>query len=141
MGVKVITGFTGSPIWRYLYSFPQTPEAMVEAGFDEVVALWTPILDEFDKYGVKFALEVHPGEIAFDYYSTLKLLEKFNWRETFGLNFDPSHLLWQGVKEAVDKNGFLGVFLGGFKASAAGISAALIFGYIASFIFDPKMKK
>ena len=95
MGVKVITGFTGSPIWRYLYSFPQTPEAMVEAGFDEVVALWTPILDEFDKYGVKFALEVHPGEIAFDYYSTLKLLEKFNWRETFGLNFDPSHLLWR----------------------------------------------
>ena len=51
------------------------------------------------------------------------------------------NLLWQGVKEAVDKNGFLGVFLGGFKASAAGISAALIFGYIASFIFDPKMKK
>lgn len=51
------------------------------------------------------------------------------------------NLLWQGVKEAVDKNGFLGVFLGGFKASAAGISAALIFGYIGSFIFDPKMKK
>lgn len=49
--------------------------------------------------------------------------------------------LWQGVKKAVDENGFIGVFLGGFTASAAGISAALIFGYIASFIFDPKMKK
>ena len=97
MGVKVITGFTGSPIWKYLYSFPQTTEKMVEDGYDEIVALWTPILDEFDKYGVKFALEVHPGEIAFDYYSTVKLLEKFNYRETFGLNFDPSHLLWQGV--------------------------------------------
>lgn len=49
--------------------------------------------------------------------------------------------LWQGVKEAVDKYGFMGVFMGGFQASAVGISAALIFGYIASFIFEPKMKK
>ena len=49
--------------------------------------------------------------------------------------------LWKGVKEAVDQNGFLGTFLGGFKASAVGISAALIFGYLASIIFNPKMKK
>lgn len=49
--------------------------------------------------------------------------------------------LWKGVKEAVDQKGFLGVFLGGFKASAAGISAALIFGYLASIVFNPKMKK
>ena len=49
--------------------------------------------------------------------------------------------LWKGVKESVDQNGFLGVFLGGFKASAAGISAALIFGYLASIVFNPKMKK
>ena len=45
------------------------------------------------------------------------------------------------VKEAVDKNGFIGIFMGGFKASAVGISAALVFGYLASLIFDPKMKK
>ena len=51
------------------------------------------------------------------------------------------NLLWKGVKEAVDKHGFLGIYLGGFKASAAGISAALIFGYLASIIFQPKMKK
>ena len=51
------------------------------------------------------------------------------------------NILWEGVKEAVDKNGFLGIFQGGFKASAVGISAALIFSYIASWIFDPKMKK
>ena len=51
------------------------------------------------------------------------------------------NVLWQGVKEAVDKQGVLGVFMGGFKASAVGISAALIFGYIASFIFEPRMKK
>lgn len=51
------------------------------------------------------------------------------------------NVLWKGVKEAIDKEGFIGLFMGGFKASAVGISAALIFGYIASLIFEPKMKK
>ena len=51
------------------------------------------------------------------------------------------NVLWKGVKEAVDKQGFLGIFLGGFKASAAGISAALVFGYLASHVFQPKMKR
>ncbi len=51
------------------------------------------------------------------------------------------NLLWKGVKEAVDKDGFIGIFIGGFKASAVGISAALIFGYLASLVFNPKMKK
>ena len=49
--------------------------------------------------------------------------------------------LWQGVKEAVEKEGFIGIFMGGFKASAVGLSAALIFGYLASFLFEPRMKK
>ncbi|GHU65176.1 AP endonuclease [Clostridia bacterium] len=98
LGAGVVTCFTGSPIWKYLYSFPQTTEKMVEDGFDEIVRLWTPILDEFVKHGIKYALEVHPGEIAFDYYSTKKLLEKFKDRPEFGLNFDPSHLQWQGIK-------------------------------------------
>ena len=98
MGVKVITGFTGSSIWRYLYSFPQTTEDMIEEGFNEIVSLWTPILEVFKENDVVFALEVHPGEIAFDYYSTQRLLEKFKDNPTFGLNFDPSHLIWQGIK-------------------------------------------
>lgn len=49
--------------------------------------------------------------------------------------------LWKGVREAVDEKGFLGLFLGGLKASAAGISAALIFSYLASWVFEPKMKE
>lgn len=97
LGCSVVTGFVGSPIWKYLYSFPQTTEEMVEAGFQEIYDLWTPILDVFKENGIKFALEVHPGEIAFDYYSTKRLLEKFEDRAEFGLNFDPSHLIWQGV--------------------------------------------
>ena len=51
------------------------------------------------------------------------------------------NVLWKGVKEAVDSHGFIGIFMGGFKASAVGISAALIFGYLSSLIFEPKMKK
>lgn len=94
----VITGFTGSPIWKFFYSFPQTSEETIEAGFEEILKSWSPIFDEFDKHEVKFALEVHPTEIAFDYYTTKRLLEKFDHRETLGINFDPSHLLWQGVE-------------------------------------------
>ena len=51
------------------------------------------------------------------------------------------NVLWKGVKEAVEQEGFLGLFMGGFKASAVGISAALVFGYTASVLFEPKMKR
>lgn len=50
------------------------------------------------------------------------------------------NVLWKGVKKAVDENGFIGIFMGGFTSSAVGISAALIFSYLASWIFKPKMK-
>ena len=50
------------------------------------------------------------------------------------------NVLFKGVKEGIDKEGFIGVFKGGFTASAVGISAALIFGYLASLVFNPKMK-
>ena len=106
-GVPVVTGFTGSPIWKYMYSFPQTTEEMIEAGFNRIVELWSPILDVFKKCNVKFALEVHPGEIAFDYYSTKRLLAKFADRKEFGLNFDPSHLVWQGIKPHLFLNDFI----------------------------------
>ena len=98
MGCKVVTGFMGSPVWKYWYSFPPTTEQMIDDAFREIVRLWTPILDEFDACGVRFALEVHPTEIAFDCYTARRLLEAFENRPTLGFNFDPSHLQWQGVK-------------------------------------------
>jgi len=97
MGCSVVTGFMGSPIWKFLYSFPPTTEEMVEAGFQEIKKLWTPILDAFDAAGVKFGLEVHPTEIAYDFYTTRRLFEVFERRPALGLNFDPSHLIWQGL--------------------------------------------
>jgi stage V sporulation protein AE len=51
------------------------------------------------------------------------------------------NVLVKGVKEAVDEQGFLGLFAGGFKSGAIGAASALIFGYLASLIFNPKMKK
>lgn len=97
MGCCVVNGFMGSPVWNFWYSFPPTTEEMVEAGFKKIHQLWTPIFDEFDRQGVKFALEVHPTEIAFDLYTTKRLFEVFDHRPTLGINFDPSHLLWQGM--------------------------------------------
>ncbi|HOE13955.1 MAG TPA: sugar phosphate isomerase/epimerase [Candidatus Saccharicenans sp.] len=97
LGCYVVNGFMGSPIWKFWYSFPATSEELVEKGFRQIKELWTPIFDEFDRCGVKFALEVHPTEIAFDFYTANRLLEVFDYRPTLGFNFDPSHLLWQGM--------------------------------------------
>jgi sugar phosphate isomerase/epimerase len=97
LGVGVVNGFTGSSIWHLLYSFPPVAPKTIEAGFELLAERWNPILDVFDECGVKFALEVHPTEIAFDLYSAELALEALDHREAFGFNFDPSHLIWQGV--------------------------------------------
>jgi len=97
LGVEVVDGFTGSSIWHLIYDFPPTPPSMIDAGFDLLAERWNPILDVFQECGVKFGLEVHPTEIAFDIYSAERSLQALDNREEFGFNFDPSHLLWQGV--------------------------------------------
>ncbi|HBO45447.1 MAG TPA: AP endonuclease [Planctomycetaceae bacterium] len=97
MDVAVVNGFTGSSIWHLLYSFPPVSPAMIDDGFKLLAERWNPILDVFGECGVKFALEVHPTEIAFDLYSAERAIEALDGREEFGFNFDPSHLLWQGV--------------------------------------------
>ena len=97
MGIKVVNGFTGSSIWHLLYSFPPASEKMIEDGFQYFAKQWNPILDVFDQCGVKFALEVHPTEIAFDIVTTRRALAAIKNRKAFGFNFDPSHLEWQGV--------------------------------------------
>jgi len=97
LGVKVVNGFTGSSIWHMLYSFPPATDEMIEAGFKRFADLWNPILDVFDQCGVRFALEVHPTEIAFDIITAKRALEAIGRRKTFGFNFDPSHLHWQFV--------------------------------------------
>jgi len=96
-GVGVVPGFTGSSIWHLLYSFPPVAPKTIEDGFQRFADRFNPILDVFGECGVKFGLEVHPGEIAYDIYTAERTLEAIGHREEFGFNFDPSHLIWQGV--------------------------------------------
>ncbi|MDQ1126680.1 sugar phosphate isomerase/epimerase [Microbacterium sp. SORGH_AS 505] len=97
LGVKIVTGFTGSSIWKYLAMFPPASQDMVDAGYEDFAARWNPILDVFDEVGVRFAHEVHPSEIAYDYWTTHRALEAIGHREAFGLNWDPSHMVWQDL--------------------------------------------
>jgi sugar phosphate isomerase/epimerase len=96
-GISVVNGFTGSSIWHLVYSFPPNLPGQIEAGYKDFAKRWTPIFDEFQKLGVKFALEVHPTEIAFDISSARRALEAVNHHPAFGFNYDPSHFGYQGV--------------------------------------------
>jgi sugar phosphate isomerase/epimerase len=97
LGVDVITGFTGSKIWPYVAMFPPVPGDVIDAGYEDFAARWNPILDVFDDEGVRYAHEVHPGEIAYDYWTCVRALEAVAHRPAFGFNWDPSHMMWQGV--------------------------------------------
>ncbi|WP_406281010.1 sugar phosphate isomerase/epimerase family protein [Embleya sp. NBC_00896] len=96
-GVDTVIGFTGSPIWHTVAMFPPVPAARIAAGYAEFAARWTPILDVFAECGVRFALEVHPSEIAYDHYTTAATLDAIDGHPAFGLNFDPSHMIWQQI--------------------------------------------
>ncbi len=69
LGVNVLTGFTGSSIWSYVNSYPAADPALIAKGFEDFADRWNPILDACQGAGIKFALELHPGQIAFDLYS------------------------------------------------------------------------
>ncbi len=97
LGVDTVNGFTGSSIWHLFYSFPPVGPHDIDAGYGYFAEMFNPILDEFRRQGVRFALEVHPTEIAYDIYTARRALEAIDHRPEFGFNFDPSHLLWQGV--------------------------------------------
>ncbi len=97
LGADVVTGFTGSKIWPYVAMFPPVPASVIDEGYEDFARRWTPILDVFDGEGVRYAHEVHPSEIAYDYWTTVRALEAIDRHPAFGLNWDPSHLVWQGV--------------------------------------------
>ena len=97
LGVGVVNGFTGSPIWHLLYSFPPVPPEWLDDGFRDFALAWGPVLDVFQQEGVRFALEVHPTEIAFDIVTTQRAVAALDGHASFGFNYDPSHLAYQGV--------------------------------------------
>lgn len=97
LGVGTVTGFAGSSIWKYIAMFPPVGEDVIEAGYKDFADRWNPILDVYDAVGVRYAHETHPSEIAFDYWSTKAALEAIDHREAFGINWDPSHMVWQQI--------------------------------------------
>ena len=83
LGVDTVVGFTGSPIWHMLYAFPPISQDDVQAGFDEFARRFRPILDAYQKMGIRFALEAHPTEIAFDIASAKRALEALDYHPAF----------------------------------------------------------
>ncbi len=96
-GVSVVNGFTGSSIWHLVYSFPPNLPGQIDAGYEDFAKRWGPIFDHFQNEGVRFALEVHPTEIAFDIASARRALDAVGNHPAFGFNYDPSHFGYQGV--------------------------------------------
>jgi sugar phosphate isomerase/epimerase len=97
LGIGVVNGFTGSSIWHLLYSFPPVSKDMIDAGYADFAKRFKPILKAFKEEGIKFGLEVHPTEIAFDIASAQRAIDAVRGHECFGFNYDPSHLGYQGV--------------------------------------------
>jgi sugar phosphate isomerase/epimerase len=98
LGVKTVCGFTGSPIWHLIYAFPPVSPEMIAEGYNLFGVVWDGILDEFDEEDVNFALEVHPTEIAYDIVTFQRALDAVDFHPRFRINFDPSHLYWQGIE-------------------------------------------
>ncbi len=96
IGATHVNGFTGSSIWYMLAGFPPISPEAIERGYVDFVERWTPILDAFQHEGITFGLEIHPGEIAYDYWTAERALQAMP-HPAFGINFDPSHLHWQQV--------------------------------------------
>ncbi|MDP9373497.1 MAG: sugar phosphate isomerase/epimerase [Chloroflexota bacterium] len=100
LGITQVNGFTGSSIWHLLYSFPPNDFAALERGYRDFAERWGPIIDVFDREGVRFGLEVHPTEIAYDFVTTREALDALGNRPGFGINFDPSHFAHQFLDPA-----------------------------------------
>lgn len=96
-GVDIVNGFTGSSVWHKLYFFPPTSLDEIDAGYEDFGNRWKPILDECQNQGVKFGLEVHPTEIAYDIITFQRAIEAVDGHPAFGANFDPSHLIHQFI--------------------------------------------
>jgi sugar phosphate isomerase/epimerase len=96
-GVDVVNGFTGSSVWGMVYFFPPTSQADIDKGYEDFANRWLPILEVFKDEGVKFGLEVHPTEIAYDNVTARRALDVIDNHPNFGFNFDPSHFVHQFI--------------------------------------------
>jgi sugar phosphate isomerase/epimerase len=100
LGVPVLAGFSGSPVWSYVAGYPGPKPGVIADALRTFAHAFGPILDACQECGLRYALEVHPGQIAFDLYSAEMVLDAVGGRPELGFLFDPSHLHWQGVDPA-----------------------------------------
>lgn len=105
-GVKIVNGFTGSSVWKNLYFFPPTNQDDINKGYADFASRWKPIMDVFSSNGVKFGLEVHPTEIAYDLVTAKRTLDAIGNHPAFGFNFDPSHFIHQFINPVEFINDF-----------------------------------
>ena len=96
-GVNVVNGFTGSAVWKNIYFFPPTTQDDINKGYVDFAVRWKPILDVFSENDVKFGLEVHPTEIAYDIITSQRAIDAVDGHPAFGFNYDPSHFIHQFV--------------------------------------------
>ena len=96
-GIGLVSGFTGSPIWSRFWTYPTPGADEVEEAFGLLSTRFQPVLDACLDCGIRFALEIHPGQMAFDIPSTERLLETLSGHQALGFTLDPAHLVWQGV--------------------------------------------
>lgn len=97
LGAAVVAGFTGSPIWSFVCGVPSPSAARVQNALRDFVHRFGPILEACRNAGIRYACEVHPGQLAYDYYSAEMLLDTLDGHSEFGFLFDPTHLHWQGI--------------------------------------------
>jgi sugar phosphate isomerase/epimerase len=97
LGVRVISGFSGSAIFRRVLGYPWLAQTEIAAAYQDFGKRWAPILDACREAGVQYALEIHAGQMAFDLVTAEMALDAVDGREELGFTFDPSHFLCQGL--------------------------------------------
>ncbi len=95
LGLTDHVTFSGALAWPYIYPWPQRPDGLVEAAFDELAKRWTPILNAFDDAGVNVCYEIHPGEDLHDGITFEMFLERVNNHSRCNILYDPSHFVLQ----------------------------------------------
>ncbi len=95
LGLSNMGSFTGSLAWPYIYPWPQRPQGLIEAAFDELAKRWRPLLDKADAAGVNICYEIHPGEDVFDGATFEMFLDRLAGHSRCNILYDPSHFQLQ----------------------------------------------
>ena len=100
LGANLLTGFTGSAVWNRITGYPWPKPDEINAALADFSRRFQPILNELRELGLRYALEVHPGQMAFDLGSAESVLEALDGAHELGFTLDPGHQVWQGIDPA-----------------------------------------